>query len=359
MLLTGCQSDESSDARLPAAVVGEAFLTSPEHGSNLDSPAVWLGPGGEAWVVTTGKSSDRLHVHEAASGAPVGWAGRRGTGPGEFRRPNGIAIFDDLLLVVERDNARVQALRLPGFEPVATFGRAELRRPYGIAVLEQDEGRAIVFVTDDYRTPSGRDPPDRELDQRVKRYRIADDGAGVTVSYLGAFGDTAGPGRLRKVESLAVDPDARTLLVADESAVDVKVYGVDGGFTGRVLWRGVIRHEPEGIVLYACGATDGYWIVADQHPDQNRFLVFDRRSFEPVGVFAGATIRHTDGLALTPRSVGSMEAGAVYAVHADIALGAFSWTEVARALGLRENCADRHAARPDSLEARTGGRMRR
>src|SRR5215204_3552791 len=51
---------------------------------------------------------------------------------------------------------------------------------------------------------------------------------------------------------MAVDPDARILLVSYEASRNVKVYGTDGSFTGRVLWGDIIRYEPEGIALYAC-----------------------------------------------------------------------------------------------------------
>lgn len=196
----------------------------------------------------------------------------------------------------------------------------------------------MVFLTDNYEAKDGRALDDRALGKRVKRYLVAQSDRGLVFTYLGAFGDTAGAGRLLGVESLAVDPDADILLIADEEAVDVKVYRTDGSFTGQVLWGDLIRHEPEGIVLYACGPSEGYWIVTDQHPAENRFLVFHRKSFVFVGAFTGATIRNTDGIALLQRPVGSMSAGALYASHKDRAVGAISWSRIAAALGLRSDC---------------------
>jgi 3-phytase len=307
----------------------------------LDSPAIWTGAAGESWVIATGKWSNRLHVYDAVTGAAIRAVGRGGRAPGEFRRPNGIAVAGDVLLVVERDNARVQVLRLPEFEYVTSFGEQILRRPYGIAVLARDSTEFDIFVTDDYRRFLGRTPRDGELGERVKRFRVAASGGGVAATYLGAFGDTAGKGRLYRVESLALDSHAGTVLVADEQARDVKVYRLDGSFTGRTLWNGVLRYEPEGIALYACGAEHGYWIVADQHGTSNRFLVFDRRSFGLVGAFTGATVRNTDGITLVQRPIASMTAGALYAVHADRAVGAFSWSDVAATLALRDDCIKR------------------
>ncbi|HUG39026.1 MAG TPA: hypothetical protein VMM12_00995 [Longimicrobiales bacterium] len=325
----------------PPTRVEETFVTRAAYFSNLDSPVVWHGPIDQDWLITTAKSPNRLYVHDAATGELLGRVGGGGRGPVEFRRPNGIALVDDLLLVVERDNARVQVLRLPAFDFVMSFGEGSLRRPYGIAVLRRGPATVDVFITDDYDPAAAAAAGPLGLGERVKRYRLelpgSGDGAG-SATLLGSFGETAGPGRLLVVESLAVDPEARLLLVADEEAGDVKVYDVDGAFTGTVLWRDVIRHEPEGIVLYPCDGGDGYWILADQHRVHNRFLVFDRRDFTPLGAFAGATVRNTDGLAMTQRPVGSMPAGVLYAVHADRAVGAFSWRHVAAALGLRDDC---------------------
>jgi 3-phytase len=337
-LLIGCAIEDAAPVDAPI-VVGEAFVTGAAPLSNLDSPAVWHAPDGAAWIITTGKSSHRLHVHDARSGELLGRVGGRGSGPGEFHRPNGIAVAGDLVLVVERDNARVQMLSLPAFESIGAFGAGSLRRPYGIAVLPRSATVLDVFVTDNYAGAAGGLPPDRELGQRVHHYRL-DTGAGpVAARHVRAFGDTAGAGRLFDVESLAVDPDAGLLLIADELAGDVKVYRADGTFTGRVLWGDVIRHEPEGIVLYRCGAEGGYWILADQHRTMNRFLVFERRSFALAGAFAGMRVRNTDGLALTQQPVGAMAAGVLYAVDSDRAVGAFPWSDVAAALGLRDDCA--------------------
>src|SRR3546814_4990331 len=74
---------------------------------------------------------------------------RSGAGEGEFDRPNGVAVVDELLFVVERDNRRVQVLRLPGFSHVASFGNDEFEKPYGIWVNRTGNGYE-VYVTDAY-----------------------------------------------------------------------------------------------------------------------------------------------------------------------------------------------------------------
>src|SRR3546814_3015825 len=86
---------------------------------NIDSPAAWAAPDGRVLVIATAKATDRLVVYDGATGETLRHVGRSGAGEGEFDRPNGVAVVDELLFVVERDNRRVQVLRLPGFSPVA------------------------------------------------------------------------------------------------------------------------------------------------------------------------------------------------------------------------------------------------
>lgn len=336
-LLSGGSAAESVIDK-SVVVVEEAFVTPRQNWALVDSPAIWTGQAGETWIVATGKLTSRLYVSDGATGAHIRTVGRRGSELGEFSRPNGIAIAGDLALVVERDNHRVQVLRLPDFKPVASFGEETLLKPYGVAVQSRGKGEMMVFITDDYQEVNGRALADRELGKRVKRYLVAESGQGLVFTYLGAFGDTVGAGRLIGVESVAVDPDAGILLIADEGVIDVKVYRTDGTFTGQVLWGDLIRTEPEGIVLYACGPDEGYWVVTDQHPAENRFLVFDRKSFALLGAFKGRTMRNTDGIALIQRPVGAMSAGALYGSHKDRSVGAISWSSIASALGLRADC---------------------
>ncbi len=53
-----------------------------------------------------------------------------------------------------------------------------------------------------------------------------------------------------------------------------------------------------------------------------------------------------DGVALTQTSFGPFPAGAFYAVHNDGNIAAFSWAEIAAALGLRSDCVTGAAAEP-------------
>jgi 3-phytase len=140
------------------------------------------------------------------------------------------------------------------------------------------------------------------------------------------------------VESLWADPAQDRLLVADELQLELKIYTLAGQFTGKILGRGIIRTEPEGITLYTCGAEEGYWVVTDQDLRHNLFCVFDRNNLTFLGAFSGRITRNTDGVALTQTPFGPFARGAFFAVHDDGNVAAFAWEDIAQSLGLRDNC---------------------
>jgi hypothetical protein len=195
-----------------------------------------------------------------------------------------------------------------------------------------------VYVTDAYVLADESIPADSALGARVKRYRVRDEGGRLDGELRHAFGETSGLGVLRQVESIHADPEMRRLLVADEASVDVKVYTLEGRFTGRTIGRGLLTTEPEGIALYACADGEGYWIVTDQAQEGNTFHVFERRSVAHVGAFRAAVTANTDGIALTQAPVGIWRGGVLYAIHDDQSVAALPWSRIAAALRLRPAC---------------------
>ena len=322
------------------AVVRETFITPHDTIDNVDSPAVWHGPNGASWLLSTAKTTNAVLVNDAATGVLVRRIGGTGKALGRLQRPNGILATDSLLFVVERDNRRVQVFGLPSLEPLGTFGESVLRMPYGIAAYPEHAGGYTVYVTDNYETENGEVPPMQELDARVKRFRVRLDGRNLRTKLTGSFGDITPAGALQVVESIAVDVPNGRLLIAEELETDshIKIYSLDGKYAGRDFGRGYFPQQAEGIALYACGDGEGYWLVTDQGEDRNTYHVFDRRSFEHRGSFSGERTRLTDGVALTQRHFGPFRAGAFYASHLDGSVSAFSWLDVATTLRLRSDC---------------------
>jgi 3-phytase len=326
------------------ATVRETYVSADAPGEELDSLATWNAHDGSLWLIATAKSTHRLLVFDADTGTLLRSFGARGDGPGTFNRPNGIAVSGDLLFVVERDNRRVQVLRLPDFAPLGNFGQPELRSPYGLWLHQTTPDELEAYITDSYMHGERHEvvPPPALLGERVRHFHVirhADDS--LAARLLGSFGDIAGPGVLRMVESIAGDPVHHRLLIADEhrpSPSALREYGFDGRYAGRSLAIGTIGGEAEGVALWPCRGDRGYWVAVEQQAPLTRFHLFDRDNLRPVGSFTGASTAQTDGIALHAAATRRFPSGALFAVHDDLAVVAFDLRDVVAALQLDPGC---------------------
>jgi 3-phytase len=351
VLLSACatvpRETTSPDVAAPTPVtVVEAYVSAEAPAEELDSLATWPTEDGKTWLIASGKSSHRLVVFDADNGEQLRTFGGEGKGPGEFKRPNGLAVHGDQVFVVERDNHRVQLLSLPDFKVVGTFGEKELRSPYGIWLTEKEPGELEVYITDSFMYGKQFDvvPPFNELDQRVRRYRVSFDQDGaMRAQYAGSFGDTREDSALRMVESIAGDPDNDRMLIADEDRrhlSTLREYSFSGRYTGRTLPQDAFGAEAEGVALWTCPDGSGYWIAVDQLAPLTIFHLFDRVTLQPRGSFEGATTARTDGVALHAAASEGFPGGALFAVHDDKSISAFDLRDVARSLGLKQGCTE-------------------
>ncbi len=320
--------------------IQEAYFTVRDTLDNVDSPAIWHGPDDAHWLLATAKESDAVLVFDATDGNLLQRIGGSGTAAGELDRPNGIAVIDNLMLVVERDNKRVQVFSLPAFTSLGFIGEQDLEWPYGLAVYRDTSSMYHLYVTDNYETVDEQIPADSLLGARVKQFSFSIEDDALTATLVLSFGDTSGDGVLRVVESLAVDPANNRLLIAEEREIDsqIKVYTLDGAFTGETIASTFFPNQAEGIVLYPCGAQEGYWIATDQEDNVSTFHVFDRTTLAHVGTFVGAETANTDGIALTRTGFDPFTSGAFFAVHDDGNVAALNWQAISDALALEVSC---------------------
>lgn len=335
------QEKNTPDSDKSPVVLKEAFHTDRDEGDNVDSPAVWHGPDGQHWLLATAKEGNSIIAYDAADGSYIRRFGDGGTGAGQFQRPNGISVIDDYMLVVERDNQRIQVFSMPEFESIGYMTHEDLLLPYGLTIDKPTDQSYDMYVTDNFNPAMEGYPPEEELDKRIHHFRFSIQNDSIKSEHLGTFGDISGEGMLTKVESIYIDRAYDRLMIADEAYTQrsIKIYDLDGNFTGDIIPNTYFDSEPEGIALYACEDDSGYWIMTDQHEtDINKFQVFDRETLEHLGTFKGELTRNTDGVWLSQRSFGPFEKGAFYPVHDDGSVSAFSWQEIADKLGLKDDC---------------------
>ena len=319
------------------AEISEVFRTQDWPVDNIDSVAVWMDSTESGLLFITAKSADAIHVCDAATGDFVRTI--RGeydsAALGSFNRPNSVAVYRDFLFIVERDNHRVQVLRIPSFETLLTFGDDCLALPYGITIVEGSDG-CRIYVTDNYELAN--EGKLSTLTERVKSFDFKVKDNRIDVKLVGSFGDPSGPGALNVVESIVADPGKELLLVADESKRVLCLYDLDGHFTGTVVGKGIIKVEPEGMVVIAGeDGQGGYVLVTDQGDDLTVIHVLSRDDYRHLGSFAGdPLLAATDGIAFQEGDFGPFKGGALYCVHQDTRVHAYSWDTIQEKLGLRE-----------------------
>ena len=327
-------------------IVPEAFITAETPKENIDSPAAWRAADGKVWLFATAKEGGGLVIYDGDSGATLRKFGSEGDAPGQFRRPNGIAVSGDRLFVVERDNRRVQVLSLPELATLASFGTEQLQQPYGLWVRTHAANDIEVTVTDAYMAgerPNGDDlpPPLAQLNERMQRYRIAVTDTGLSVKHAGAFGDVTLAGAIQIPESIMGDVAHDRLMISEEdtrTGTAVREYDLAGAYRGRTIGLGTFKAQAEGIALWQCADGSGYWLTTDQFKDRSVFHVYDRVTLAYIGAFAGNTVGNTDGVWLHQAATTRFPNGVFYAVHDDMAVGAFDWRDVARSMNLRADC---------------------
>lgn len=342
VLLGACATVDKAPVDSSAGVrLTERYTTMPAPVDNIDSVVSWSSPDGSTWLFASAKDVDNLVVFDADDGSNLRRVGGPGTAPGQFERPNGVAVIDDLLFVVERDNHRVQVLSLPEFEPLLIFGAAELKVPYGLWIERKTPSSLDVYVTDSYQLADGTPPPLEQLSERVKHYRLTRSGDRFEAVHVASFGDISASGALRWVESIYGDPRHGRLLIAEEyleTGSTLRVYDMTGNYLGIDLDPSHFDGQAEGIALWSCADGSGYWVATDQRDDGNRFQVFDRITLKHLGSFAGRNTSNTDGIYLHTTPTTAFPRGVFFAVHDDQAVSAFDWRDIAGALGLRAEC---------------------
>lgn len=326
---TETAQSETTPTEASVAELDEVFITASREPDNVDSIGIWQSAEGEVWSIITAKATDKLLVYNGVTGEAVKEVGQTGTEAGDLKRPNGIQVIDDLCIVVERDNMRVQLFSLPNFEHIGFIGADVLRKPYGLSVYTDAEGVYQMYVTDDYpATPEDTEMPGEFYTERVKHFSFkVIEGALADVQLVKTFGEAEGEGRLWVVESIIADPAKNRLYIADEEGptIGIKVYDMDGKYTGQMLETSSFKGQPEGIAIYEHGETS-YLVTTDQQPTVSIFHIFDRESLKPIASFKGKTTANTDGISVS--GAHGFTKGGLWAIHDDQALVAFDWVAI-------------------------------
>ncbi len=195
LLVTGDHHVAVFDANLAEVASWGRRGTAP--GQFRRPTGVAVAPDGKVYVADTGNHRVQILAPDG------GWAGRfgqRGAGPGQLVEPTGVAVGPDAVYVADTGNDRVQVFDRLG-RPVTRWEGAGFERPTGIA--RDDAGRVFVADTGNHRV-------------------VVLDAGGAVLATLGERGPF--PGLFAEPRGVAVA--AGRLYVADTENHRVQVFDV-------------------------------------------------------------------------------------------------------------------------------------
>jgi 3-phytase len=338
----GCQKNDSTQSitKSKYPLIQYDVISEWNDDHNIDSPALWMSPdGSNSFIIATSKAKHNLFVYNATDLKLLKQVGKKGKGPLEFERPNGVWVLDNYLFVCERDNHRIQVISLPDFTFVGFVGENQLIRPYGLSVVNKNDYYSI-FITDQFEVENHIYPPYYMLNQRVQHFDIKIQNNTIIEQNLeNSFGDTLGQGQLIIVESIFADPEHNRLLIADEDKNQnvVKIYDMTGNYLQQTLGGDLIQYQAEGIMMYDCVRGEGYYFLTDQDfykTNNNTFHVYNRRDLKYVGSFISDKIQNTDGIWITNQKLGMFEQGVLIAVNDDGGVGIIDIKKIFKALNI-------------------------
>lgn len=324
-----------TEEKIEYPIIEETMMSVWDLKDNVDSPAFYQDDNNN-WIIATMKESDGVIIYEAVSGDVLRKFGESGTGELQFERPNGIWVIDDMMLIVERDNQRVQVISLPDFKFLGYIAQDKLRNPYGLSVHKEDE-KYELYITDQYENEDESIPADNLLDKRVLHYRFWMSDGSLQSEFVRYIGETEGEGVLHTVESIYADPENNNLLIAEETEAytHIKIYDLEKGTYIKGIGKDLFKYQAEGIALYDCGNGKGFWFLTDQFTGDNTFHIFSRKDFEYITSFRSEHTKNTDGVWLTQNEFENHPKGSFIMVNNDGGIGAYDLNYLMNELNLK------------------------
>jgi hypothetical protein len=234
---------------------------------------------GKNVVLVTAKASGVVYEFDLSNGKQIGkWNCGNSCKPlNKWSRPNGIANWENIVGIVERDGKKLKIYDYTNKKLLLTWGENILQKPYGIS-LGLIDGIINVIVTDDGKNKS------------VYKLRLKYDYGKKTLELLDWKLIISFDFRT-KLESVYLDTEKRKILIADENKYLIYIYDFDSNKFIDLIGEKYFNNETEGISKYK-----DYWVCTLQSKTDNRFYFFDE-DFDLVDEIKDNTnISNTDGI---------------------------------------------------------------
>jgi len=227
---------------------------------NIDSICVV-----ESNILVTGKESNSILIFDKKGKLIDEWID-------DFDRPNGIASYNNLVAIVERDG---KCFKLYDFKDRKLINTVEdFKKPYGLT-YKVENVHIIFYLTDD------GDKTIYELKYNLLKNSFDGKNIWKQLSF-----DC-------KLESIVYDKEKNIMLVANEA--DRLIYVINYATKNiiNIVGQRFLDNEPEGIAIW-----NQYYVFTNQSKTNNCFHFVDKEHFDVQFTLKFKEINNTDGICI-------------------------------------------------------------
>jgi 3-phytase len=223
----------------------------------------------EYWLFILSKDCSKIFILNALSGKYIKSLGTCGDKVGEFDGPVDMTIYDDYLIILEKDNHRVQIFSLPELVYVGFIGEIELSNPNcieSIKLKKDNKEFCCLYIGDNL---------DNKPSRRKCYFRFI-----FEINKMGIY-DTEvlkiepdNKGELGYIESIRYDSVHDNLLIVDKLSKDIKVFNFENNYKKTIL-KDQFKGEPGDIDLMKDN-NKGMIFIGDFSRLDNFFHIYSR-----------------------------------------------------------------------------------
>ena len=223
----------------------------------------------EYWLFVLSNDSNKIFILNALSGKYIKSLGAYGDKVGEFDKPIDMVIYDDYLMVLEKDNHRVQVFSLPELIYIGFIGEIELSNPQcieSVKLKKNDKEFCCLYIGDNLDNKPSRRKCYFRFIFEINKMGIYD------IETLKIEPDNKG--ELGLIESIKFDSVNDNLFIVDKLAKDIKIFNFENNYKETILKDG-FKGEPGDIDLVK-DTNRGMLFVGDFSRLDNFFHIYSR-----------------------------------------------------------------------------------
>lgn len=210
----------------------------------------------EYWLFALSEDCHKIFILNALSGKYIKSLGNNGDKVGEFDKPIDLCVYENFLMVLEKDNNRVQIFSLPELNFISILGEVELSNPKTIECLKlkkKDKEYCCLIVGDNLdNKPSRR--------KCYFKFIFEIDKLGIYVPEV--LRVEPKNNELGRIESIKYDSIKDNLFIVDKLTKNIKILDFNNNYKNTIM-NNTYKGEPGEINILNDNKRDGIIVIGD------------------------------------------------------------------------------------------------